>query len=98
MPLICTFTTSKASKPEKTLEGGRNRGGELRHKRMSETDMTLHEKAYTDTRLKDSKSCNDLKVSYLLLLDCIFFRCSVRVQGLRISAEVLLLTVWVYFL
>lgn len=54
---------SKASKPEKALDGGRNRGGELRHKRMSETDMTLHEKAHTDTRLKDSKSCNDLKVS-----------------------------------
>ncbi|XP_063888903.1 (E3-independent) E2 ubiquitin-conjugating enzyme UBE2O-like isoform X1 [Scylla paramamosain] len=58
-----SMSQSKASKPEKMLDGGRNRGGELRHKRMSETDMTLHEKAYTDTRLKDSKSCNDLKVS-----------------------------------
>ncbi|KAG0729200.1 (E3-independent) E2 ubiquitin-conjugating enzyme UBE2O [Chionoecetes opilio] len=58
-----SMSQSKASKPEKTLEGGRNRGGELRHKRMSETDMTLHDKSYSDSRLKDSKSCNDLKVS-----------------------------------
>lgn len=62
IPYLC-FINSKASKPEKALDGGRNRGGELRHKRMSETDMTLHEKAHTDMRLKDSKSCNDLKVS-----------------------------------
>ncbi|XP_045602323.2 (E3-independent) E2 ubiquitin-conjugating enzyme UBE2O isoform X2 [Procambarus clarkii] len=58
-----SLTQSKASKSEKLLEGGRSRGGELRHKRMSETDMTLHDKTYSDSRLKDSKSCNDLKVS-----------------------------------
>lgn len=58
-----SLSQCKASKSEKLLDGGRNRGGELRHKRMSETDMTLHDKTYSDSRLKDSKSCNDLKVS-----------------------------------
>ncbi|XP_069958652.1 (E3-independent) E2 ubiquitin-conjugating enzyme UBE2O isoform X5 [Cherax quadricarinatus] len=58
-----SLSQSKANKSEKLLDGGRSRGGELRHKRMSETDMTLHEKTYSDSRLKDSKSCNDLKVS-----------------------------------
>ncbi|XP_042893465.1 (E3-independent) E2 ubiquitin-conjugating enzyme-like isoform X2 [Penaeus japonicus] len=58
-----SFSQGRTSKPEKVLDGGRNRGGELRHKRMSETDMTLHEKVSSDARMKDSKSCNDLKVT-----------------------------------
>ncbi|XP_042236826.1 (E3-independent) E2 ubiquitin-conjugating enzyme UBE2O-like isoform X3 [Homarus americanus] len=58
-----SLSQCKASKSDKLLDGGRSRGGELRHKRMSETDMTLHDKTYSDSRLKDSKSCNDLKVS-----------------------------------
>ena len=45
-------------------DGIRSKGGidSLKHKRMSETDMMSHDKG-SDSRLKDSKSCNDLKTS-----------------------------------
>ncbi|XP_068204113.1 (E3-independent) E2 ubiquitin-conjugating enzyme UBE2O isoform X3 [Palaemon carinicauda] len=57
-----SLSQGKASRSDKVTDGGRTRGGELRHKRMSETDMTLHDKTCIDSRMKDSKSCNDLKV------------------------------------
>ncbi|XP_076068516.1 (E3-independent) E2 ubiquitin-conjugating enzyme UBE2O isoform X2 [Oratosquilla oratoria] len=64
-PTNSSFNSSvKQSRNEKP-ECVRSKGSEsLKHKRMSESDMTLHDKTTIDpTRMKDSKSCNDLKDS-----------------------------------